>query len=777
MYLHYGVVTYPVHGQFDTMTVHPPTHYWILGTLMKVGLPPFYAEAVPPLALFLLAIWLILRSEWSIAIKAGLLVGLSVPFLSGGGVHPGEFIPRMRPETHFTIAWYAALLSLEGARVSGWLRGRLLLGSTLLTYASTMHYPVAPACLGLLVYVIWVLRDKGLRRGWRELGALLGGTLIVGIAYLGFFVAPHWHEIVQFIKSADRTGGPLASVSEHMRAYGDIYRRLNGNVPKLILLPLLAGIPTILISTGVLAVPRETRGMAISSLPYPLFLLLGVTQKFWQRGYYMPELMLYYASIGLVICAIAHLSVRTFLAKRHTVRALAPVAGAGLLVATLGTAGVFAAVDVSTLTNPQRHEATVARAAGRSILGRNVLLGSRNAIMFYASGATHYFDVVPDLLMTSRPPDDLPGYFAGFDAIVEHPSFSDWTWNENRESLISWYLKGLLRLRGFYLSATSIDLSYLLLNTGGAKKTQGYGRLEDGSVVRFLEGSDGAYRFVALRCHGDRVGTLNIREILRADYGLPGTAPTKPSGWVVVFVVPAKDLEDSRSRLPRRCLIHQEIPLSLERVEPNWLSEALAADPPIRFFPDRESAMEARHGPEIAVQVNEEGWADVVRFVRGPKVGRVYRLAPEQGRVLFRASGALQDGWEVHRYGARGGLEPRAVGLSHSDRVLAYRGNDPRDHLTTPFLEALADKRSLVLFAMWVKSEGKTRPPLVYLQDDRFFRLATARPVHERPDGWRLLAGWWAARPAGKLRLVVAHQGRGTCLLDKTMISTVPEMK
>jgi hypothetical protein len=770
MYLHYGVVTYPAHGQFDSMTVHPPTHYWILGMLMKVGLEPFYAEAVPPLVFLFVAIWLIASSEWSTTIKAGLLVGLSVPFLSVGG-----FIPRMRPETHLSLAWYAALLALESARMKGWASGRLLLGSTLLTYASTLHYPIAPACLGVVVYVVWVVRDRRLRRRSRQLAALLGGSLIVGAAYLGFFVVPHWYEIVESIKIADRTGGPVTSIREHVRTYAAIYDGLNSNVPRFVLLPLHVGVPVILIAAGILVASRETRGLAISSLPYPIFLLLGVGHKYFQTGYYMPELILYYASIGVAICVIAHLSVQVFMAKRQTVRVLAPIAGAGLLVATLGTAGVFASVGLSTLTNPQRHEATVARAAGRSILGGNVLLGSRNAIMFYASGATHYFDVAPDLLRMPKPTDDLPGYFAGFDALVEFPSFSHWTWNENRESLVSWYLKRLLRLRGFYLSATNDELSYLLLNTASANTTQGYGRLADGSVVRFLEGSDGAYRFVALRCDGDPVGSLNIGEILRADYGLPGMTPAKPSGWLTTFVIPAKDLEDSRSSLPPRCLVHQEIPLRLERVEPTWLSKALAADPPIRFFADRESAMEVRHGPEMVVQVNEEGWADVVQFVRGPKVGRVYHLAPEQGRVLFRASGALQDVWRVHRYGARGGLEPRAVGLGQGNRILAYSGNDPRDHLATPFLEALADQRSLVLFTMWVKNEGKTRPPLVYLQDDHFFRLATARPVRQTSDGWRLLAGSWVARPGDKLRLVVAHQGRGACLLDKAIISTVPE--
>ncbi len=58
MYANYGRVTYPVHGQFDRMTVHPPLHYWLLGVLMRAGIPPYYAEAVPPLFFLFLGLFL-----------------------------------------------------------------------------------------------------------------------------------------------------------------------------------------------------------------------------------------------------------------------------------------------------------------------------------------------------------------------------------------------------------------------------------------------------------------------------------------------------------------------------------------------------------------------------------------------------------------------------------------------------------------------------------------------------------------------------------------------
>src|SRR5687768_16459743 len=50
-FLETGRITYPLHGQPDFMTVHPPTHYVLIAVLMKAGLSLFAAAAVPLLVL------------------------------------------------------------------------------------------------------------------------------------------------------------------------------------------------------------------------------------------------------------------------------------------------------------------------------------------------------------------------------------------------------------------------------------------------------------------------------------------------------------------------------------------------------------------------------------------------------------------------------------------------------------------------------------------------------------------------------------------------------
>src|SRR4029079_11510507 len=54
MYLSTGKITYPMHGQPDFMTVHPPTHYILTALLMEAGLPLFNASAAPIFTLTIL---------------------------------------------------------------------------------------------------------------------------------------------------------------------------------------------------------------------------------------------------------------------------------------------------------------------------------------------------------------------------------------------------------------------------------------------------------------------------------------------------------------------------------------------------------------------------------------------------------------------------------------------------------------------------------------------------------------------------------------------------
>src|SRR5207237_9736879 len=73
-YAHGGVVTYPVQGEFHSMVVQPPLLYWMLGFLLKSGLPAYYAEAIPPLFFLLLCLFFVWSSRFSVLVRVGLLL-------------------------------------------------------------------------------------------------------------------------------------------------------------------------------------------------------------------------------------------------------------------------------------------------------------------------------------------------------------------------------------------------------------------------------------------------------------------------------------------------------------------------------------------------------------------------------------------------------------------------------------------------------------------------------------------------------------------------------
>jgi len=121
-YLHYGKMTYPAHGQFDTMFVHPPAQYFFIAMLMRTGLSVYHAAGALSVLLFAAFVLLVLTSRFPFPVQVG--------FLLGG--FWGAFIWNealvLRPDLTLTLAWASGLVALESARLDGWNKVRLAWG-------------------------------------------------------------------------------------------------------------------------------------------------------------------------------------------------------------------------------------------------------------------------------------------------------------------------------------------------------------------------------------------------------------------------------------------------------------------------------------------------------------------------------------------------------------------------------------------------------------------------------------------------------------------------
>jgi hypothetical protein len=350
--------------------------------------------------------------------------------------------------------------------------------------------------------------------------------------------------------------------------------------------------------------------MALAALPYPLFLLFGMRHKLYWPGYYLPEFLLYVAGV-----AVVGLGALQVIGRRRSPTAGAALAGAVALAAGGALAASSPALRHARLSPAARyHESAVARAAGRSMLGPDALVASRNAIMFYAGGGTHYFDVAGDLLQGD--PHDPGAYLSPFDAVIEFEAFSYVTRNIRRESLASWYEDGTLKLRGFYLSAGHPGLRYLLLSTRPAEMIEGYALLPQGRLVHYRADASGDTVFLSAACPYDAFpdfrGVLFRGSLLlpspvasRDLFDLPrvrsGEARPKE---VVTTLVSAWVYPELRSRMPAECIVRDRIVFRGETIDPEALVATLKNDQVIRFYEKRDDALKARFSSETGVNAS-----------------------------------------------------------------------------------------------------------------------------------------------------------------------------
>jgi len=755
-YLHQGVVSYPVQGQFQSMTIQPPLHYWILGSLMRIGFPAYYAEAIPPFFFLLLAVFVTVKSRFSLPVKLGVFFGLSVPFLIA------SFEPHVRPDIHRGLALFAGLLLLEDGRNRGWSVPHLFFGSVVVTYASTLHYPGFLAWTGVLVYAAWVVVRVGWKNAAKPFFALIVGGCAVGLPYLLFYVLPQWHEIINSVRSVAPLGGIGASLRVHRELYQNIYHFSALGLPgRVLFYPIHVGIPLIVLSTVFLLGMRETRGMALAGLPYPLFLLTVITHKLHWPMYLLPEFMMYVtglvALVGWAVCR--HVGSSFW-------RRLAGATGFAVLLALILTCSVAKSIRVS--TRPQVHEKDIARAAGRAILGPNALVGAAHGIMWYPSGATHYYDVGSDLLQPLGV-RDVKSYFHSFDAVALNQIFSDVTYNSERKSLASWYADGTLKLKGFYLSDND-TLPYLLLTPDRQGTVTGFAKLRNNRIARFEQRIKGDYVYAAAVCDRPAPFSTTLEFLRPRVFALPLTTSTPQE--INVLLMREKEYSKVRSSIANRCSILDEVTLDLVPVDQYQLLATLKNDDVIRFYENFEEVTEMRWGPEAQVKVAEDGWPLAVSFTRGLHKGESYSLSGGT-RPLFQSDLDSPQELQVVKYERGGQFQVLGDGLVAGDRSGKFIPGTSNDHIVSEFRTPSVSKTGLLFFTVWIKT-ADGQPVPISIQDENYTVLAHARLALKRGDGWMFMLGWTHVPTGHHVRIAIEPRGREV-LIDKVLLEQVPD--
>lgn len=599
-YMHGPRMTYPAHSQPDFMVVHPPTHYAIVATFMKLGFGLFHAAGMPIFLLVLLSLALILTGKFSFESKLGLMVGPYLGIFVWGSYRP------VRPDLHLTAAWFAGLVALESGRLAGWKVWRLALGAFLLTYASGLHYPGSLAFLGCVVYSIWC----GINLGWvRARGPILAmgaAACVFGIPYLVTFVIPFRQEIRSFVIGVE-TSTFKSAWQLHLDTYGTwwkypdlqgaFYRWTNRPVTALLTAPLFAlRLPAALIGPLLLFFNRSTRGMALAALPYVWFLLFfagGQGKNSTNTGYYAAEISLYLAALLILISIVVG---KVTLSWGERSRSWSPYAAAALVSLPVFIDVPNSMANHRALTKSLNYE-DVVRAAGEEIIGPDAVVGTASPVLWYHSGARALYFITPDLLY---PEDistlDLPRYFSHFDAFAISPQTSGVTWNRQHKCLTSWYVDGDLKLRGFVFDAKNL-LSHLFVGTQAPATLQGFSYDEPSNRVwRFTEDAGGDTVFLSFIAPLATVaGDPKFRPAAWGsdEYFLPGLQrATLGSDVVEVELMPLRDFDRLQPLLSQFRIV-QQVRGKMAVVDPERLVARLEHEPPFqiaRTLPEADAA-------------------------------------------------------------------------------------------------------------------------------------------------------------------------------------------
>jgi hypothetical protein len=582
MLLRTGHMSYPVYYMFESMVVHPPAHYAEIALFACLGLPLYYAEAMPT-ALAAMAFALVLyRSRLEPAFKFALFVGGTMTLALAIRRLPMLEWFGMRPEGELLFWWLAGLIALEHARRNGWPPVWSIAGSLFLAYAACLHYYAAPALAGVAVYAVTAARRDGVWHvGSRAvLSVLMPAGLVVAVFTL-VFVGPYFTQIRQFVSATAGPPSPIAGVAAHFGVY-DLSRASTSLTSHLMSALDSIRLPGAVLFLVLLLSMAPTRILAIAAAPVPLAVLFATAKHAYYLGH---EVSLLVTAIVLwLLRAVSWLS--EHLSPRAS-RVAVDVFAVALLLAVIKGSPVFAIAELS--IRPRVHEMEHARAAGQAMLGTEAIVGG-SVTSWYSSGGAGWYGIDPELLFARVAPVDVRAYAQRFDAIALTPQLSNYTNNERGAGLPSWYADGTLDLRGVYIAESNPMLSYLLL-TGRHERLDVFFKKGD-LIFRATPSDSGDHSLVTLRCPEEpRERGLLANTVLK----LP------PLEGHEVLLVAVDTVATMRAFIDHHteCTVRDVQNLSLSSVSARSLRRGIFDEPPIRFF-RRIDEIPPRHGAATA---------------------------------------------------------------------------------------------------------------------------------------------------------------------------------
>jgi hypothetical protein len=661
MIAEYGKLAFPLYGYwfnaaYDKLFVHMPTHYFVVGVLMRLGISLYYAEACATVFFILLSLWLICTLRAEPSVKLGLTMGFGAAVAMFASIFPVDYFFHLRPDAHMAMAWFAGLLTLEHARLGRWKNAPLFWGAALMTYASTVHFSGAIAFTSVAVYLVLAWRDLSFPAWTRKTAVVALGGTSVAAPFLFFYLIPNWFEIRNFTEATQALGDWRWTIATNFSLYPRFYESammyrvgtwdLISASP--VLLALRWSLPPFVAATVLLALRRSTRALAVSGLVVPSFLFFYSRRKLVQ--YLLPEATLVLVGFWvLVASACWYIATRDRTGRwgQFTMPAAVGLFAIQLIV------GTPALRNVRLTLTPRLHEMVIERALGRTIVGADAMVASQLGL-WYVTGATRWFDTTKDLLWTI-PEEAPPTFWRRFDAVACH--LESWQptntgWNE-----ATLYRDGFLSLRGFYVAPSPAAIrGWTLFSVDRPSAVQGYfwqngTQQHYGNLQHFVQSPHGSYELVTGVTNGPtdttrpRLETIadvvrQARPLLVSFLALPRRANVvDEQEYIFVMLAPSTSYAPVRDTLRSRTRLLDEVSGTVEEVDVAGVVRDMH-DERITFLRTHEEAFARYAHPASTSQGDEQPISVSLKYYPG---GADHTVTQESGRTVVTASRAGQD--------------------------------------------------------------------------------------------------------------------------------------
>lgn len=427
-YLHHGRLVYPAFGYPDSVSVHPPMHYYIIAVLMKWGLSKKLAQS------FLVILFTVGIAIWAYKSNRNIQLRLSVLFALCWLLFSYTAL-SIRPDFTITAGLIFGYLLIFESLSDDSKKAFLITGVFIVSAVSYFHYYAWSASSGLIVALYYTYKNySGNRR--TKYAQIILPFLMISSAYFVFIFFPDYANIKEAFAIHQTDINIRNSVSKHFMVYNEFLA--HGWLTYPMRLVEFLHIPLFLFSIAIALFLKEIRILVWLSLPFTILLFLFAQHK--GASYIQFEIFI---SCISVLCAIFYLF---------------EYLSGGIL--TLFVWGVFFTVAIwihyryrEIVLHPVP-QAELARWYGKSINGNSTLIsGGSNG--WYIGGANRYgvvleHQIIQDIISHSYKAVNL--FFMDSKGM---PS-------TRQPALAEWYLEGKLKLHGFFATAKDIETPYLL---------------------------------------------------------------------------------------------------------------------------------------------------------------------------------------------------------------------------------------------------------------------------------------------------------------------------